>query len=83
MQLEPGHSYQIKSLSQGMPRSYRHKLLSMGLIPGSRFYVARVAPFGNTLHIITNGFSLSLRAKELEWLYIEHCEENDYAASSV
>ena len=69
--LKPGNYYKIKGLGKTLPIHYRHKLLSVGLVPGACFYVVRHAPLGNTLQITLNGFNLSLRAKELEQVIFE------------
>ena len=72
--LQPNHYYRIKSISQQLDRSYSHKLLSMGMIPGATLQVIRFAPLGDTLQIEVNGFSLSLRAKELQQIVFEKVE---------
>ena len=52
-------------------RSYRRKLLSMGLTPGAQFQVTRVAPMGDPLEIHVRGFRLSLRKDEASALRVE------------
>ncbi len=44
--------------------AYRRKLLAMGLIPGTVFLVARVAPLGDPIQLQVRGFQLSLRRHE-------------------
>ncbi len=44
--------------------AYRRKLLAMGLIPGTRFRVCRVAPLGDPIQIELRGFQLSVRRDE-------------------
>lgn len=55
-------------------KSYRHKLLSMGLTPGVEFVIKRIAPMGDPIEINLRGFSLSLRRKEAEALVVEKVE---------
>ncbi len=55
-------------------RSYRKKLLSMGLTPGVEFSVTRLAPMGDPVEIKVRGFSLSLRKDEADALLIERQE---------
>ena len=43
---------------------YRRKLLAMGLTPGVRFSVARVAPLGDPIQLQVRGFQLSVRRDE-------------------
>lgn len=45
-------------------RSYRRKLLAMGLTPGAQFTVERVAPLGDPMQLNVRGFSLSVRRDE-------------------
>ena len=51
-------------------RSYRRKLLSMGLTPGALFEVIRIAPLGDPLEISVRGFRLSLRSEEANALLV-------------
>ena len=44
--------------------AYRRKLLAMGLTPGARFSVARVAPLGDPIQLQVRGFQLSVRRDE-------------------
>lgn len=55
----------------GMTDSYRKKLMSMGLIPGTCFKVQRVAPLGDPVEINVRGFCLSLRRQEAAGLQVE------------
>ncbi|MCI0653828.1 MAG: ferrous iron transport protein A [Methylococcaceae bacterium] len=52
-------------------KSYRKKLLAMGLTPGAEFHVTRFAPMGDPVEIKIRGFSLSLRKEEAAGLLIE------------
>jgi len=55
----------------GMGDSYRKKLMSMGLTPGTQFRVERVAPLGDPVEINVRGFHLSLRRDEAAGLQVE------------
>ncbi len=50
---------------------YRHRLISMGLLPGTEFKVSRIAPLGDPIEITVRGFALSLRKGEAAILIIE------------
>lgn len=50
---------------------YRHRLISMGLLPRTEFVVTRIAPLGDPVEITVRGFSLSLRKEEARILQIE------------
>ena len=52
-------------------RAYRKKLLAMGLTPGVRFDVTRVAPMGDPVEIRVRGYRLSLRRDEADALTVE------------
>lgn len=52
-------------------KAYRHKLLAMGLTPGTSFRVTRVAPMGDPVEIKVRGFNLSLRKDEAAALQVE------------
>lgn len=50
---------------------YRHKLISMGLIPGTELFVSRKAPLGDPIEIMVRGFALSLRKDEADILELK------------
>jgi ferrous iron transport protein A len=52
-------------------RSYRRRLLSMGLTPGTEFSLTRVAPLGDPVEIRVRGFALMLRKDEAAALSVE------------
>lgn len=54
-----------------MPVSYRKKLMSLGLTPGTEFTLKRCAPLGDPVEIHLRGFNLSLRRKEAAGLVVE------------
>lgn len=68
--LKVGESGRVVGYTEG-GRSYRKKLLSMGLTKGAEFKVARYAPMGDPVEIRIRGFALSLRKQEAEALLIE------------
>ncbi len=52
-------------------RSYRSKLLSMGLTRGTPILVRNVAPLGDPVLVSVRGFELSLRRDEADALILE------------
>lgn len=70
LDLVAGDSVKITKLNQG-PKQYRMKLMALGLIPGTMFQVARIAPLGDPIEIRLRGFSLILRKQEAQLLLIE------------
>lgn len=55
----------------GSANAYRQKLLAMGLIKGTEFQVARVAPMGDPVEIKVRNFNLSLRREEAKALRVK------------
>lgn len=51
-------------------QGYRQKLLAMGLIRGTEFLVARVAPMGDPVEIKVREYSLSLRKDEAKAIIV-------------
>ncbi|MBV8882803.1 MAG: ferrous iron transport protein A [Chroococcidiopsidaceae cyanobacterium CP_BM_RX_35] len=51
-------------------RSYKRKLLAMGLTPGTEFTVTRHAPLGDPIEVKVRGFCLSLRKDEADALLV-------------
>ena len=50
--------------------AYRRKLLAMGLTPGVRFNVSRVAPLGDPIQLQVRGFQLSIRRDEASFIEV-------------
>ena len=65
-----GSSARVIALKSG-DKTYRQRLIAMGLIPGITFTVSRMAPFGDPIEITVRGFALSLRKAEAHILQIE------------
>ncbi len=61
--LRVGDTGRVAGFEEG-GRSYRKKLLAMGLTPGTKFSITRVAPMGDPVEIAVRGFKLSLRKDE-------------------
>lgn len=68
--LHRGERARVLGFSQGA-KSYRHKLMAMGLTRGTEFTVLRTAPLGDPIEIEVRGFTLSLRKGEAVSLCIE------------
>jgi ferrous iron transport protein A len=66
-----GQAYKIRRLPNELNSSYRSKLLSMGLMPGTTIMVERIAPLGGPVQLRVNNFALSLRQQELAQLELE------------
>ena len=69
-QLKIGHKARVVALDN-KDKTYRQRLLALGLIPGTEFTVLRMAPLGDPIEILVRGFALSLRKHEANILQIE------------
>ena len=69
-EMKTGSKGRIIRIRPGEPL-YRHRLISMGLLPGTEFIVSRIAPLGDPIEITVRGFALSLRKNEASILKIE------------
>ena len=49
----------------------RQRLMEMGLTPGVRVTVKRVAPLGDPIEVTVRGYELSLRKADAEMIEIE------------
>lgn len=61
--LLPGESGIIKSLTNS-DLALRHRLIDMGLTPGTEIKVKKVAPFGDPVQVTVRGYELSLRGSD-------------------
>lgn len=48
----------------GGERAFRRRLMELGLVPGTRVELLRVAPLGDPLELLLRGGSLSIRRAE-------------------
>ena len=69
-EMQIGEKGRITGVNPG-EKYYRQKLLSMGLVPGTEFKIARVAPLGDPIQIAVRGYALSLRRTEAQILRVE------------
>lgn len=70
LDLNIGDSAKVLGL-QGLTTSYRKKLMSLGLTPGTQFKLERKAPLGDPIEISVRGFRLSLRKAEAGSMTVE------------
>lgn len=69
-ELSPGEQGRIRGYRKG-DKTYRQRLLAMGLTPNTLFELVRRAPLGDPIQIRVRNFSLSLRKNEASILLIE------------
>ena len=68
MMIEQKKMYRITGFNNNCPKSYMHRLLSFGFIPGEQFCVVKKSFFGNPYLIKIKSFSVALRKSELNLL---------------
>ena len=61
-QVVPGVMVVVETV--GGARAFRRRLMELGIIPGTRVEVLRVAPFGDPLELSARGCNLSIRSAE-------------------
>ena len=51
--------------------SFRRRLMELGLVPGTRVELVRVAPLGDPLELLVRGASLSIRKAEASAIEVQ------------
>jgi ferrous iron transport protein A len=72
--LTPGDRAEVTGFNSGA-KSYRERLMSMGLTKGAQFTFRKAAPLGDPVEIEVRGFKLSLRKGEADALKIRRVTE--------
>ncbi len=49
----------------------RKRLLDMGIVPGCRLQVIKLAPLGDPIEVKVRGYHLSLRKEEARCIFVE------------
>lgn len=60
--MKPGESGTI--LTVGGAGALRRRLLDMGLTPGTKVSVRKIAPFGDPIELTLRGYELTLRGED-------------------
>lgn len=77
--LKPGESAIVISLGEKGPM--RRRLMDMGLTPGTKVNVVKMAPLGDPIEINIRGYELSVRKSEAGQIEVEEYYEQDYKYS--
>jgi Fe2+ transport system protein FeoA len=67
--LKPGESGKITAVGGG--GALRRRLLDMGLTPGTKVSVRKVAPFGDPMELSLRGYELTLRGEDARDISIQ------------
>jgi ferrous iron transport protein A len=79
-QVVPGTAVVVEKV--GGARSFRRRLMELGIIPGTRVEVLRVAPFGDPLELTARGCNLSIRASEAQQVEVERSDARQSAPAA-
>lgn len=72
-QLKPGEAGVITKLRG--TGNIKHRLIDMGLVPGTMVRVMKYAPLGDPIEIKVKNFDLALRVSEAETIDVEPKQE--------
>ncbi len=67
--IRPGEHGVIEAV--GGKGALRRRLLDMGLTPGTRVFVRKVAPFGDPMELVLRGYELTLRIEDAKSLKVK------------
>ena len=56
----------------------RRRLMDMGVTPGTKIYIRKVAPLGDPVEINVRGYELSLRKEEIANIDVQKLPEAEY-----
>lgn len=76
-QIIRGNTYRIFAIKPLKNKTFKTRLLALGLIPGACFTVLRFAPLRSPIQIKINQFTVSIREQDLSALQFEECEHAD------
>ena len=71
----------VHIVKTGGERSFRRRLMELGLVPGTRIELLRVAPLGDPVELLVRGASLSIRKTEASAIQVQAATSS--AAHSV
>jgi ferrous iron transport protein A len=81
LHLTPGQRATVTEVTaQG---AIRRRLLDMGILPGTTFTVARVAPFGGPVWIKLSDSQFALRSREAQAILVAKLEVESEALESI
>ena len=79
-QIQTGQVVQIVRIAG--QSSFRRRLMELGLVPGTRVELVRVAPLGDPVELLVRGASLSIRKAEAGVIEVVHASASP-AANAV
>ena len=79
-QVVPGASVVVEKV--GGARAFRRRLMELGIIPGTRVEVLRIAPFGDPMELSARGCNLSIRAAEAREVQVQALPATQHSSAS-
>jgi ferrous iron transport protein A len=76
-EIKPGQIVEVVNVAG--QSSFRRRLMELGLVPGTRVELLRVAPLGDPVELLVRGASLSIRKAEAS--VIEVAKESAVSAA--
>ena len=70
----------VAVLEVGGARAFRRRLMELGLVPGTKVTITKVAPMGDPLEIAVRGSRLSIRQQEAAALMVETSDDHSPVA---
>ncbi len=64
-------------------RAFRRRLLELGLVPGTRVELKRIAPLGDPVELLVRGCSLSIRRAEARFIHVSREGASDVSRRPV
>ena len=80
-ELKTGHSATI--LKVGGEGALRQHFLDMGVIPGAKLKLEKLAPLGDPMELRIHGYELTLRLDDARLIEIEEFEEESTDTSAL
>jgi len=70
-ELRPGQKAVLQAIEA--PTPVAHRLMALGLVPGTEIEVMRTAVFGDPIEVRVRGFRLALRKRDAQFLKVAVC----------
>jgi ferrous iron transport protein A len=68
-EVQPGQAVEVVTIAG--QSSFRRRLMELGLVPGTRVELLRVAPLGDPVELLVRGASLSIRKAEASMIEVQ------------
>lgn len=68
-QMKPGESGTVSAI--GGSGQLRHRLTAMGVTPGARLTVRKLAPFGDPMEINIRNYALAIRLQDAQAILVD------------